>query len=120
MRATDQRVSEACIFCKIAAGKIPVERIAENEELLAFPDIDPQAPVHVLIIPKKHVTSLKEVSDWGLVGRMHQFAVKVAEQKGIAQSGYRVLINTGLNGVQTVLHLHLHLLGGRVMRWPPG
>ncbi|HEX9577758.1 MAG TPA: histidine triad nucleotide-binding protein [Myxococcales bacterium] len=109
-----------CIFCKIAAGKIPVQKVAETDELLAFPDIDPQAPVHVLVIPKKHVKSLKEVKDWGLVGRMHQFAVEIADKQGIGESGYRVLINTGLNGVQTVLHLHLHLLGGRVMGWPPG
>jgi histidine triad (HIT) family protein len=109
-----------CIFCKIAAGKIPVQKVAETDELLAFPDIDPQAPVHVLVIPKKHVTSLEEVKDWGLVGRMHQFAVEIADKQGIGESGYRVLINTGLNGVQTVLHLHLHLLGGRVMGWPPG
>jgi histidine triad (HIT) family protein len=111
---------EDCIFCKIAAGKIPAPRAAENDELLAFPDIDPQAPVHLLIIPKKHVKSLKEVQDWGLVGRMHQFAVEIADKKGIGESGYRVLINTGPNGVQTVLHLHMHLLGGRIMGWPPG
>jgi histidine triad (HIT) family protein len=109
-----------CIFCKIVAGKIPARKVAENDEFLAFPDIDPQAPVHLLVIPKKHVTSLKEVTDWGLVGRLHQFAVKAAADKGLGESGYRVLINTGLNGVQTVLHLHLHLLGGRVMGWPPG
>ena len=109
-----------CIFCKIVEGKIPVKKLAETDRALAFPDIDPQAPGHVLVIPKKHVISLKEVTDWGLVGRMHRFAVEIADKQGIGESGYRVLINTGLNGVQTVLHLHLHLLGGRVMLWPPG
>jgi histidine triad (HIT) family protein len=111
---------DACIFCKIAQGKIPVKRLAEDADLLAFPDIEPQAPVHVLVIPKKHVPSLHDVQDWSLVGRMHALALKVARDQGIADSGFRVLINTGADGVQTVGHVHLHLLGGRTMRWPPG
>ena len=111
---------DECIFCKIAQGKIPVKRLAEDEELLAFPDIEPQAPVHVLVIPKKHLPSLLEVKDWSLLGRMHAFALRVARDQGIADSGFRVLINTGPDGVQTVGHVHLHLLGGRPMRWPPG
>jgi len=109
-----------CIFCKIAQGKIPVKRLAEDAETLAFPDIEPQAPVHVLVIPKKHVPSLHDVQDWSLVGRMHALALQVARDQGIADSGFRVLINTGADGVQTVGHVHLHLLGGRTMRWPPG
>ena len=111
---------DECIFCKIAQGRIPARRLAEDEELLAFPDIEPQAPVHALVIPKKHVASLLEVKDWSLLGRMHSFALRVARDQGIADSGYRVLINTGPDGVQTVGHVHLHLLGGRTMRWPPG
>ena len=111
---------DECIFCKIAKGDIPAKRFAENAELLAFPDIDPQAPVHVLVIPKQHVPSLHEVKDWGLVARMHEFALRVARDQGVADSGFRVLINTGPDGVQTVGHVHLHLLGGRAMRWPPG
>jgi histidine triad (HIT) family protein len=111
---------EDCIFCKIAKGMIPAKRLAEDGELLAFPDVDPQAPVHVLIIPKQHVASLHDVKDWGLLGRMHAFALRVARDHGIADSGFRVLINTGPDGVQTVGHVHLHLLGGRTMRWPPG
>jgi histidine triad (HIT) family protein len=111
---------DECIFCKIAKGTIPAKRLAEDAEMLAFPDIDPQAPVHVLVIPKQHVVSLQEVKDWGLVGRMHAFALRVARDQGIADSGFRVLINTGPDGVQTVEHLHLHLLGGRTMQWPPG
>ena len=113
---------EDCIFCKIAAGQIRVERLAEDGELLAFPDIQPMAPVHALVIPKKHVVSLAEPGDerWPLVGRMHRMAVEVARKKGIGESGFRTLINTGPDGVQTVFHLHLHLLGGRAMKWPPG
>ena len=111
---------DECIFCRIAQGRIPARRLAEDEELLAFPDIEPQAPVHVLVIPKKHVASLLEVKDWSLLGRMHSFALQVARDQGIADSGFRVLINTGPDGVQTVGHVHLHLLGGRTMRWPPG
>ena len=109
-----------CIFCKIAQGNIPAKRLAEDAEMLAFPDIEPQAPVHVLVIPKKHVPSLHDVQDWSLVGRMHALALKVARDQGIADSGFRMLINTGADGVQTVGHVHLHLLGGRTMLWPPG
>jgi histidine triad (HIT) family protein len=109
-----------CIFCKIAQSKIPARRLAEDKELLAFPDIEPQAPVHVLVIPKQHVPSLHDVKDWSLVGRMHALALRVARDQGIADSGFRVLINTGADGVQTVGHVHLHLLGGRTMQWPPG
>jgi histidine triad (HIT) family protein len=109
-----------CIFCKIAKGTIPAKRLAEDAEMVAFPDIDPQAPVHVLVVPKQHVPSLHEVKDWGLVGRMHAMALRVARDLGIADSGFRVLINTGADGVQTVAHVHLHLLGGRTMQWPPG
>src|SRR6266852_5245462 len=109
-----------CIFCKIAQGKVPAKRLAEDAELLAFPDIEPQAPVHVLVIPKQHLPSLLDVKDWSLVGRMHAFALRVARDQGIADTGFRVLINSGADGVQTVGHVHLHLLGGRTMRWPPG
>ncbi|HUJ24678.1 MAG TPA: HIT domain-containing protein [Myxococcales bacterium] len=109
-----------CIFCKIAAGRVPVKLLAQDDQLLAFPDIDPQAPVHALIIPRRHVESLKTVDDFALLGRMHQMALHISKQAGIYDSGFRTVINTGLNGVQTVLHLHLHLLGGRAMRWPPG
>ena len=109
-----------CLFCKIAAGTIPVQRVAEDEHVLAFPDINPQAPTHVLLIPKQHVTSLAEVKDFEIIGKLHALAVKVAEQTGIAKGGYRTLFNTGFDAGQTVLHLHLHLLGGRAMQWPPG
>jgi histidine triad (HIT) family protein len=111
---------EDCIFCRIAKGEIPAKRLAEDAELVAFPDVDPQAPVHVLVVPRAHVASLHELKDWGLIGRMHAMAMRVARDQGIADSGFRVLINTGPDGVQTVGHVHLHLLGGRTMMWPPG
>jgi histidine triad (HIT) family protein len=107
-----------CIFCKIASGRIPVQKLAETDRAIAFPDIDPQAPQHFLVIPKRHVTSLEDVTDWSLVGHLHEVAVSVARER--MPNGYRSLINMGPDGIQTVFHLHLHCLGGRMMRWPPG
>lgn len=111
-----------CIFCKIAQGQIPVQKLAEDEHGLAFPDLNPQAPTHALVIPKKHLASLAEVgdADWPLVGALHALAVKVAKAKGLAPGGFRTVTNTGPDAGQTVFHLHLHLLGGRAMTWPPG
>ena len=108
-----------CLFCKIAAGAIPVTKLAENEHALAFPDINPQAPVHALVIPKAHFASLAD-ADPATVGAVHALAVEVARLKGVAGSGYRTVINSGADAGQTVFHLHLHLLGGRSMGWPPG
>jgi histidine triad (HIT) family protein len=107
-----------CIFCRIAEGKIPVKKLAETDRAVAFPDIDPQAPEHFLVIPKQHVAALTEVSDWSLVGHLHEVAVKVARER--MPNGFRSVINAGPDGHQTVFHLHLHCLGGRAMRWPPG
>jgi histidine triad (HIT) family protein len=110
-----------CLFCKIARGDIPVQRLAEDEHGVAFPDINPQAPVHVLVVPKEHVASLKEAEGkWELVGRLHALALRVAREKGIDATGFRTVVNTGRDAQQTVLHVHLHLLGGRPMGWPPG
>jgi histidine triad (HIT) family protein len=113
-----------CLFCKIIAGQIPVERIYEDEHVLAFPDIHPQAPVHVLIVPKQHFASIADVTEGLTVGNLMAAAVKVAGQEGIGLrkdgGGYRLVINTGPDGGQTVHHLHVHLLGGRAMGWPPG
>jgi histidine triad (HIT) family protein len=114
-------MEESCLFCKIARGEIPVERLAEDEHALAFPDLRPQAKVHVLVIPKEHFASLKEAEGkWDLIGRMHALAVRVARQKGIDESGFRTVFNTGPDAGQTVFHAHLHLLGGRALGWPPG
>jgi histidine triad (HIT) family protein len=109
-----------CLFCKIAAGEIPAAVVTKNEEFLAFRDINPQAPTHVLAIPLRHVASLNEVKDGQLLGGLMTFARDVAREAGLANKGYRVVFNTNHDGGQTVNHLHLHILGGRQMHWPPG
>lgn len=110
-----------CLFCKIAAGEIPVKRLYEDDLCLCFPDINPQAPTHVLIIPKKHIASHAHTGadDEKLLGHMMATTVDIARGQGLS-GGYRVVMNTGRDGGQTVDHLHLHLLGGRHMTWPPG
>jgi histidine triad (HIT) family protein len=104
-----------CIFCKIVAGEIPSDTVYQDEEIIAFRDINPQAPVHIVIIPRKHIASLSDLSqsDSALVGRMVTIANKLAEEEGIAEKGYRVVINCGPEGGQLVPHLHMHLVGGR-------
>jgi histidine triad (HIT) family protein len=110
-----------CIFCSIVAGEIPVKLLFEDESTVAFADINPQAPVHLLIIPKAHLASLAHAAaaDANLLGTLMAAAAKIAEDQGLA-TGYRIVVNTGPDGGQTVDHLHLHLLGGRPMAWPPG
>jgi histidine triad (HIT) family protein len=110
-----------CLFCKIAAGAIPVTRLYENEQLLAFPDINPQAPVHILVIPKQHFASLARTSpsNAALLGHLLAATAGIAQQQNLGK-GYRLVINTGPDGGQTVDHLHVHLLGARHMGWPPG
>ena len=109
-----------CIFCKVVTGEIPATVVKRTDRLLAFRDIHPEAPTHLLIIPTHHVASLDRVQDGDLLGEMLMFASGLAREEGIAQRGYRVVLNTNVDGGQTVYHLHLHLLGGRPMRWPPG
>ena len=94
--------------------------VANNKELAAFKDLNPQAPVHILVIPKKHIASLDDANDSDLLGRMLGLAAAIARQEGISKTGYRTVINTGVNGGQSVDHLHIHILGGRQMNWPPG
>jgi histidine triad (HIT) family protein len=108
------------IFGKIARREIPVPILAESERCLAFRDIAPQAPVHILVIPKDSYVSLNEVDDPALLGELLTLARDVAQQQGLAEAGYRVVINTNDDGGQSVHHLHLHVLGGRAMKWPPG
>jgi histidine triad (HIT) family protein len=110
-----------CLFCRIVAGAIPVTRVYEDERVLVFPDINPQAPVHLLVIPKAHHASLAHTGpeDDALLGYLLAGAAHVANELGLA-AGYRVVVNTGDDGGQTVEHLHLHVLGGRAMGWPPG
>jgi histidine triad (HIT) family protein len=104
-----------CIFCKIVEGEIPSDTVYQDEEIIAFRDINPQAPVHIVIIPRKHIPSLSDLSqsDSALVGRLVTIANKLAEDEGIAEKGYRVVINCGPEGGQLVPHLHMHLVGGR-------
>ena len=109
-----------CLFCRILRKEIPASIIAENEYCVAIRDINPQAPVHILIIPRAHIASLNETKDVGLIGQMHLMAAQLAKSEGLAQRGYRTVINTNADAGQTVFHIHLHLLGGRRMNWPPG
>ncbi len=113
-------MSDTCLFCRIVRHEIPSAVVMENEHFMAFRDVHPQAPVHILIIPKAHVESLNAIGDFAMVGEMTELATEIAEQEGIAQRGYRVVVNTNADGGQTVFHLHLHLLGGRSLGWPPG
>ncbi|HEU4997028.1 MAG TPA: histidine triad nucleotide-binding protein [Gemmatimonadaceae bacterium] len=109
-----------CLFCRIVRNEIPATIVTENEEFVAFRDINPQAPVHVLVIPREHVASLNELKTPAMVGAMYAFAVQLARAEGLADRGYRTVINTNADAGQTVFHIHLHLLGGRRMKWPPG
>jgi len=111
-----------CLFCKIVAGEIPSELVHEGERLVAFRDINPQAPLHVLVIPREHVTSLDtaDPSSGDLLGEALLLAADIARREGVSDAGYRTVINTGDHGGQTVHHLHVHLLGGRSLGWPPG
>ncbi len=111
-----------CIFCRIVDGSIPAKVVYQDEHTLAFDDISPQAPVHTLIIPKRHVAAVQDLgeADQALLGRLLLTCRKVAMDKGLAEQGYRIVANTGRDGGQTVFHLHFHVLGGRHLGWPPG
>ncbi|MCK5359482.1 MAG: histidine triad nucleotide-binding protein [Gammaproteobacteria bacterium] len=111
-----------CLFCKMVNGDIPPDKVYEDDEVLAFNDINPQAPVHVLIIPKKHIATLNDAedSDTQVLGQLNQVAAKLAKDGGYADDGYRVVMNCNTAGGQAVYHIHLHLLAGRQMSWPPG
>ena len=112
----------SCLFCRIAAGEIPATMVFEDDDLVAFDDINPQAPVHTLIIPKQHVSAVQECreQDPDLLSLLLITCTNVAKQKGLTESGYRIVTNTGRDAGQTVFHLHFHVLGGRHMSWPPG
>jgi histidine triad (HIT) family protein len=113
-------VTDDCLFCRIVRGEIPAGIVKRTERMLAFRDINPQAPTHLLAIPIQHVASLAEATDGALLGELLAFVRDLARDVGIAERGYRVVLNTNADGGQTVSHFHAHLLGGRVMRWPPG
>jgi len=111
-----------CPFCKIAQGEIPATVVFEDNEIMAFRDLNPQAPKHLLIIPKLHIATVNETADehQALLGNMILRAKKIAKTEGLSETGYRLVFNINPNGGQTVYHIHLHLLGGRQMTWPPG
>ena len=111
-----------CLFCKIIEGKIPSKKVYEDDDVVAFDDIQPQAPVHVLIIPKKHVATLNDLStvDDAVTGKLLRVAARIAKERGIAERGWRATVNVNRDAHQLVFHVHLHLMGGRAFAWPPG
>jgi histidine triad (HIT) family protein len=111
-----------CIFCKIAAGDIDADIVYQNEELVGFRDLNPQAPTHVLIIPRRHISTINDIteSDAEMIGQLFVAAKEIAAQEGISEPGYRVTMNCNAGAGQSVFHVHLHLLGGRQFTWPPG
>ena len=115
-------MSPECLFCRIVAGEIPAAKVHEDELIVAIRDLHPQAPVHLLLIPREHIASALDLTDDDapLAGRLMAAAARLARSEGIADGGYRLVVNAGPDGGQTVGHLHVHLLGGRSMQWPPG
>ncbi|MBR9988781.1 MAG: histidine triad nucleotide-binding protein [Gemmatimonadetes bacterium] len=111
-----------CIFCRIVAGEIPADVVHEDEHTVAFRDLDPKAPVHVLVIPRRHIASISDAADTdaAVMGALLLAARDVAAVEGVAEGGYRLVVNTGAAANQTVHHVHVHVMGGRDMRWPPG
>lgn len=111
-----------CIFCKIIKGEIPCDKVYEDDKILAFNDINPAAPVHFLVIPKKHIASVMDLqgNDYSLLQHIMKIIVKIAKEMDIDEKGFRIVNNVGNDGGQTVPHLHFHILGGRLLQWPPG
>ena len=115
-------MSSDCLFCKILAGEIPADLVYESDTAVAFRDINPQAPTHVLIIPRKHIATINDIDpeDQAIVGSLYTAAKDIAAEEGIAEDGYRAVMNCNEGAGQTVFHIHLHVLGGRALGWPPG
>ena len=111
-----------CLFCKIIEKKIPAKVVHEDADAVAFEDVNPQAPTHLLVVPRKHIATLNDLTeaDDALVGRLYRVAARLARERGFAEPGWRVVANVNRDGQQTVFHIHLHVLAGRAMRWPPG
>ena len=113
-------MSESCLFCRIVRKEIPATMVLENDHVVAFRDIDPKAPTHVLVVPRTHVATLDDATDAAMLGQLQLAAAAIARAEGIVETGYRTVVNCGANAGQTVFHVHLHLLGGRKLSWPPG
>ncbi|HCL80307.1 MAG TPA: histidine triad nucleotide-binding protein [Synergistaceae bacterium] len=113
-------MEKKCLFCGIASGEVPAQRVYEDDEVLVFKDVNPQAPVHLLAIPKEHVSSSADVKDPALWSKLMGCAVETAHRLGLDDEGYRLVINCGTRAGQTVFHLHVHLMAGRSFHWPPG
>ena len=111
-----------CLFCKITQGEIPADIIFENDDVLAFNDVNPQAPVHLLIIPKKHISTVNDMTDDDqlIMGKLFSAAKAIAKQKGVSDDGYRLVVNCNEKAGQTVFHIHMHMLADRALTWPPG
>jgi histidine triad (HIT) family protein len=118
----DREVYMSCLFCKIINKEIPAKIVYEDDSIIAFEDVNPQAPVHILVIPRIHIPTTLDIDDKDneLIGRMVQVASKIARDREIADSGFRIVLNCNKDAGQTVFHIHLHLIGGRPMNWPPG
>lgn len=116
------RMMADCLFCRIVSKEVPAKIVYEDERVLAFDDINPQAPVHTLVVPKKHISTTLDIEDGdnALIGHLFRTAGKIAKGKGIAERGFRLVVNTNPEAGQTVYHVHIHILGGRHMHWPPG
>jgi histidine triad (HIT) family protein len=113
-------MSDSCLFCRIVRKEIPAKIVMENEHVVAFRDIDPKAPTHVLVVPREHVATLDDATSAPMLGELMLAAAAIARDEGIVEGGYRAVVNCGANAGQTVFHVHLHLLGGRKLNWPPG
>ncbi len=109
-----------CIFCKVINKEIPSDILHEDEDVIAFNDIDPKAPIHILIIPKEHISTFNDITDYNIIVKISKVIQKLVKDKNIDEQGYRVVVNCNQDGGQSVSHLHYHLLGGRQMQWPPG
>lgn len=118
----EEPLSKECLFCRIAAGKVPADVVHESEKIVAFRDVNPAAPTHILLIPREHITDVGHLSPehGGLLAELLVAAAELARRQGVADLGYRLVANTGPNAGQSVFHLHFHLLGGRNLGWPPG
>ncbi|HTE48161.1 MAG TPA: histidine triad nucleotide-binding protein [Gemmatimonadaceae bacterium] len=113
-------MTDDCLFCRIIRKEIPANLVYESDVCIAFRDINPQAPVHILVVPRTHIASLNDATDAATIGRLTLVATELAKREGVAESGYRTVINTNKDGGQSVFHVHLHMLGGRSLAWPPG